>query len=215
MIFSPERLREFCPESLLGIVAAIAPTLEVHAPTAWVNRQLSLIARKIALAWSSIWQATHRSGDRFNQIVSTNGAHVDDGWRYFVAAASGRNAWVSHAVNRDGVDVAAVFSALLLNCRPAAISRLVVALMVQSVDRMFGGWTRAHIVQKGYERFIPVGANFDPARSVILEVFVPRIVTPALDAKPRPVFRANCSAPLMSVLGNRSSWHVICIEENH
>lgn len=48
MIFSPDRLKEFCPEAPASTVAIIAPTLDIHVPTAGVTtllRRSHLIAQ--------------------------------------------------------------------------------------------------------------------------------------------------------------------------
>lgn len=56
---------------------------------------------------------------------------------------------------------------LLFGARgPAAIARLVVAIVVDSIQRMGRTWPRSHIIVKSLEGFVPPLANFDTASPV-------------------------------------------------
>lgn len=53
-------------------------------------------------------------------------------------------------------------------CRPPTIARLVVAIHVDAVDRVFRRGSRAHIRKERHERGVPRLANANPAASVML-----------------------------------------------
>lgn len=78
---------------------------------------------------------------------------------------------------------------LLPLCCPSAVARFVIAVIVNTVNRVFRGWFRSHILVKGEKGIAPTVADGNAATSVIT---VPRIidVCASLDhASPSAMFR--------------------------
>lgn len=67
---------------------------------------------------------------------------------------------------------------LLLACSPATVARLVVAVVVDSVDAVLHRWSWPHVGKEGREIGAPSVTNGDAATSVVLVTMVGRAVTP-------------------------------------
>jgi len=90
------------------------------------------------------------------------------------------------AVARKG-DVASRVVALLdLGC-PAAVCRLVVAIVIDAVDRM-ARWARSHVAQERGERLPPFVAHGDATPAVVRERLSTRVKAAALGVLPGTVF---------------------------
>lgn len=78
-------------------------------------------------------------------------------------------------------------SRLLFRCRPSAVFRAVVAVVVDAVKRRAGG-PRADIGKKVFKGLQPAVADFDAAASVVLVFFVLNITAPLFHHAPCSVF---------------------------
>lgn len=92
------------------------------------------------------------------------------------------------------MELPAGVKALLARCCPPAVARLVVAFVVDSVDRVIAGWARPHVSKKRLERIAPTVAHRDPLGAVMGVSVLVRIETSALDASPYSVFRRLAEA---------------------
>lgn|SRR3990167_5267902 len=93
--------------------------------------------------------------------------------------------------------LAALVFLLLFPCGPAAITRFVVSVNVNTVDCSVGEWAGSHVPQECSE-VAPFFADLYPATSVILEHGAPTILTTTAHVDPCPVF-AGLAAPGVAV----------------
>lgn len=99
----------------------------------------------------------------------------------------------------------APITVLLSRCGPSAIPRLVVAVIVNALNRQVG-WLVAHVGIEIHERLAPALAHRYTACSVILKRMVVGILTATNHAGPRSVFARGAhavSAPRSAGLGRR------------
>ena len=89
---------------------------------------------------------------------------------------------------------------LLLSCCPATIGRSVVLVDVDAVERMFGGWFSAHILQEILVRFEPALANADSAPTVMLKPVVAGILASCFHVGPSNPLRGFGTVPSVPVL---------------
>ena len=86
--------------------------------------------------------------------------------------------------------VAARIVVLFCACRPAAIARFVVAVVVRvAINGMRFGWARTHVSIESREVLAPCSTNCDTPRSVLLKRVAGRIVTASFHGLPNPVLR--------------------------
>lgn len=87
---------------------------------------------------------------------------------------------------------------LLYTSSPTAISGLIVARVVDSINRHL--WRRlTHVFQEGFKAIAPALAHFDAAAAVIGEVFAFRVVNASFDAAPNHINIRLRSLERMSV----------------
>ena len=77
------------------------------------------------------------------------------------------------------------------NSSPSAIIRSVVAIIVNSVNRMLRGWPVSHVIVKGLERLSPSSAKTNASFSIIREIMVRLAKASFLNAAPRSVLRRS------------------------
>ena len=85
---------------------------------------------------------------------------------------------------------------LLRAGRPTTVARLVVAVVVrEAVNRMLGGWARAHVV-KERSKVLPGRTHGYAPATIIIEADIFRIATTLVHAAPSAIFRklrpSNC-----------------------
>lgn len=68
--------------------------------------------------------------------------------------------------NDRGFRIASFVALLLGASRPSAVGGLVVAVIVDAIQRMIGGWTTTHVGQEGLVRCAPAFADDDTALCV-------------------------------------------------
>lgn len=78
---------------------------------------------------------------------------------------------------------------LLNACCPAHVTRFVIAVIVDALDRMSSCWFRPHIVREGDKRFSPLIADGDSARSVSGETVGCRQMAAIIHAAPNSIRR--------------------------
>ncbi len=88
---------------------------------------------------------------------------------------------------------------LLKRCCPSNVRRLVMAVVVDAINRMRQRWTRPDVSQEYLERVVPCVDHGDASSAVVLELLRPRIAAPLLDIGPRGVFRRAQRVDGMSV----------------
>lgn len=79
--------------------------------------------------------------------------------------------------------VAASVAHLLGMRRPATVGFFVGAVDVDSVNRVFRGWSRSHIGQEVVERFVPAGTNGDTPATVVCKLAVVRVLAALLHSE--------------------------------
>jgi hypothetical protein len=85
--------------------------------------------------------------------------------------------------------VAAHIARLLPRCRPANISRLIVAIVIgKAINRMAGRWARADVRKKRGERLSPFLANGYPPRPITGVLRTLRIIATLVHRLPTGVF---------------------------
>jgi len=82
---------------------------------------------------------------------------------------------------------------------PAHVPRLVVAVVVNTINRVFRGWARTNIGQEILERFSPSCTDGNPSASVMFVAFHAWVVAPSLHAVPRQMFRRDLPIGGMAV----------------
>lgn len=97
-------------------------------------------------------------------------------------------------------NVAAHVVSLLFRCRPTAIFRRVIAIVINTVNRMFPAWFWSHVIVKILERFNPAVTNFYSATAVIFPVTVFFIAGSILYMQPHIVSWIVCSALFIAML---------------
>lgn len=110
-------------------------------------------------------------------------------------ACAGRQIFQCAGMTVEGIEPgAALVFALCSGSRPAAIRRFVMAVVVDTVDRML--WRRPwpHIREKIRERRAPAIAYTDATRTVALKVFSAREQTPCFHQSPDEIFWCSRSA---------------------
>jgi len=95
----------------------------------------------------------------------------------------------SFFVERDSLGMGSVLSLLYRSC-PSAIDWFVVAVIVNSINRVLWAWLFAHINQKVRKRLQPALANCDASSSIAVIVRSARIAASSLHFFPSAVFRA-------------------------
>lgn len=99
-------------------------------------------------------------------------------------------------------NVASCVSGLLFPRRPAAVARLVVAVVVrEAIEAMSRRRARPHVSQERLERVAPAVANADAPSAVALEVWPTRIGASRSHARPRLVLRRGPVIARMPVCG--------------
>ncbi len=76
---------------------------------------------------------------------------------------------------------------LLQPCRPAAIARLVVAIVVLSVKRMLRRWSLTHVGNEVRERMKPALTYRDAPRTIRFKLRCVRIAAAGFHARPYPI----------------------------
>jgi len=95
-----------------------------------------------------------------------------------------------HAVDRD-VSVSPSVPVLLVRCRPTNVSRFVRPFVVDAVDRMLRGRSTSYVGKEVFKRFSPSVAHGDPARPVVSEISMVRVVTTRDHRTPCSIFRGR------------------------
>ncbi len=97
--------------------------------------------------------------------------------------SSSRYRWIWTDLN-----IGALITPLLEACRPSAIARLVVAVIIDSVDGVFRRRSRTHVSVEGHEICQPCIAHGDSTTSVMPIRRALRAVAPRLYLRPYGVF---------------------------
>ncbi len=90
---------------------------------------------------------------------------------------------------------------LLRACRPSAIARLVIAVVVDAFNGM-AKWAWPHVIEKCRERIEPSGIDSYASTAVVLEVSSVRIKTARFHGLPRSVFARSLTMPRRAVSGH-------------
>lgn len=77
---------------------------------------------------------------------------------------------------------------------PAHVARLVAAIVVDAIERVFGRGTRSHIAKERRERGAPFIVDADAAAAVVLVLFVALTMTSGLHSTPDFILRGVCAA---------------------
>jgi hypothetical protein len=85
-------------------------------------------------------------------------------------------------------------SSLFSPCRPSAVSRLVVPVVVDAFDCVLGSWLRSHVCKKGLKRVNPAITNLDSATAVKRKGLVFRIQDTRFHRAVANVFRRAAKA---------------------
>lgn len=80
---------------------------------------------------------------------------------------------------------------------PAAVRRLIMAVVVDAVQRVLSGRAWTHVIQKGLKGLTPLRAYRDAPPTVVLESAPPWIQTALLHSLPRRVFSGACAVQQM------------------
>jgi len=80
-------------------------------------------------------------------------------------------------------------SALFMLSRPNAIRRLIIPIVIFSLNRVFKRWPFPHVEKKAFKRFIPPRANLDSATAISGIGGVFGIVASLLYGSPNCIFR--------------------------
>lgn len=87
--------------------------------------------------------------------------------------------------------VAARVSRLLGLCSPVAIARLVSAVVVSPLDRVFLGWSQSHVSHERGKVVSPLVANLNTPPAIVFVGFCLCVVAPLIDAHPRLILGAS------------------------
>lgn len=88
---------------------------------------------------------------------------------------------------------------LLLSCRPSAVARLVMAVVVDAVKAVRTAWTRPHVGKELREVVQPLVAHRNAASAVSVKGFVAGTRAPVLRSKPTDILAGRSDAPRHSV----------------
>jgi len=92
--------------------------------------------------------------------------------------------------------------ALLKRCRPAHVTWFIVAVVVDSVDRVLRTWTRPHVVKECLKRYSPTVAHCNASAAVEAIRLVRCLETTTLHAVPdRIQLMSRIVSPCMTVRG--------------
>lgn len=91
--------------------------------------------------------------------------------------------------------------ALLLKCRPSNVTRFVIPVIIDTIQRMLGRWTLAHVIQERSEN-PPASTNLDAAPTILM--IIRRSLVGASLNHPRPDAILGCAIQPMSKIGFRS-----------
>jgi hypothetical protein len=94
--------------------------------------------------------------------------------------------------------------ALLPWSRPSDVSRLVVAIIVDAVDRMALGWPWTYVREKRFKGIDPFLSNRDTSAAIVREFRNSSVEASGLDPDPRLVF--GRSGMSVSVVGHEQAW---------
>ena len=83
---------------------------------------------------------------------------------------------------------------LLFRCCPPAIIRRVITIIVDTVNRVLGGWLQTHIGKEIFKRIFPPIADSDSSTSVSRVFRVSDVVASIFYASPRVIFWSPCFA---------------------
>lgn len=81
---------------------------------------------------------------------------------------------------------------LFFSSRPSAVSRLIVARIINTINRQ-SSRARSHIAQKCFKRIGPLFAHSNSAPAVAVPFWNVRVVAPAFHCRPYAIFRRHCS----------------------
>lgn len=84
--------------------------------------------------------------------------------------------------------------------RPFAIGRLVIAIIVDAIDRMTWRRSPTNIGQKGQEAIAPSGANLNPPSAIIWKVMYFIVVTTVTNINPSSIFWRAVNAVRFAVV---------------
>jgi len=104
----------------------------------------------------------------------------------------------------NGVLSRAFVFLLLQHCRPSAVARLIVAVAVDTINRMSFGGRMSHVGKESWE-MIPSLADFYAAPAVVLPRVAVRIVAAGSQPGPRPIGARFSKA----MLGLYRSFHAL------
>jgi len=93
---------------------------------------------------------------------------------------------------------------LLGRCGPSAIGRLVVAVVVNSVNRMARGWTSPHIEQEGLVGIAPLITDGYSTSAIVRKLFVGFVQAATSQTDPCPVLR--CGFAVLRCIAVASAW---------
>lgn len=91
--------------------------------------------------------------------------------------------------------VSALVQRLFLECRPAAITRLIISIVIDSINRVFGAGTRPHITIERFKRLVPLSAYDYSTCPIEREFFNAGILTSSPHTKPRLIL--GCFAAIV------------------
>ena len=83
----------------------------------------------------------------------------------------------------------ASIGALLLDRRPPAVTRSIIAFIIDPSYQVLRRWPATHIGKEGCEASAPAHANFDAASAIMLEPNIARAVAPLHYLLPSSIFR--------------------------
>lgn len=78
--------------------------------------------------------------------------------------------------------------------RPADITRFVMAVIVDAIKRVLGGWARADVRDERFERVLPLVTHANAATAVNVEITHVRVSAPLFGVAPRHVFGRVCES---------------------
>lgn len=105
----------------------------------------------------------------------------------------------AHTVDANNM-ISSGISSLFLWCCPSAISRPVVAIYIDSINRMRSAWSRSHILVKRFEAVLPAIAYRDATSSIMGKTFRIFVFTSGFYFAPSPPFRAFTEAMSKAVI---------------
>ena len=155
---------------------------------------------QIALTRSFVGKLVLSGGDRFLNRITRLQTLLNRGRANAVSQACRSAVGIVDAVNRHRTHVTLILGSLLYRCCPSAVSRFVVSVGVQPVDRMVERRAFAHIGKKRDKRVLPSLTDANAAPAILREVLVADLFAPRLHADPNTIGRASFAANFMAVL---------------